>query len=64
MSNNEPNYEDNLFFDFRKVARVYVYCSNIAENYLMEYNSLEEAQNDESNWKDREAVIIGQAIEI
>ena len=43
--------------------KVYVLCGNCAENYWVVYDSLEEAQQDERCWKDRELVIIGQEIE-
>lgn len=63
MSNNEPDYKDNLFIDSRIRERVFVYCSNKAENYLMVYDSLEEAKKDKDIWKDREVVILGNAVE-
>lgn len=63
MSNNEPDYQDNLFIDSHKRERVYVYCSNAAENYIMEYETLEKAKADSENWRDREMVIIGYCIE-
>lgn len=59
MSKNEPEYHENLVIDSRIKERVYVYCSNIAENYLMVYDSIEDAKNDESIWDERENVIIG-----
>lgn len=51
--------------DLEKMAkeRVFVYCSNPAENYLVEYNSLEDAKKDKDNWKDREVVMVGYSIE-
>ena len=43
--------------------KVYVLCGNCAENYWVVYDSLEEAQQDERCWNERELVIIGQEIE-
>lgn len=50
--------------DLEKMSKVYVFCGNMAENYWVIYDSLEEAQQDEGCWNERELVIIGQEIEI